>query len=100
MQFAVNPTTGIVETWPNGNLKLPSSATKFLSHRDQLNMIQHSQQILKNTGSIDLAQAPISYKDIIGTGFQRGTLDYNVSYTGRVFFRNNQPITAFPIWGE
>ncbi|RXE57549.1 hypothetical protein [Acetivibrio mesophilus] len=100
VQYAINPTTKIVETYPNGRLKLPSSATRFMSHRDQLNLIQRSQQILKNTGDIDLAQMPITYKSIIGSGYQRGTLNYGLSYTGQVFFRNNQPITAFPIWGQ
>ncbi|MED1559359.1 hypothetical protein [Bacillus paramycoides] len=100
VQYAVNPTINIIETYPNGRLKLPSSATRFFSHRDQLNMIGRAQQILKNIGDLDLAQMPITYKNMIGSGYQRGTLNYGQSYTGQVFFRNNQPITAFPIWGR
>ncbi|MBU3104325.1 hypothetical protein [Clostridium gasigenes] len=100
VQYAVNPTTKLVETYPNGKLKLPSSATRFFSHRDQLNIIGRAQQILKNTGDMDLARMPINYKNIIGSGYQRGILNYGESYTGQVFFRNNQPITAFPIWGR
>ena len=82
-------------------LRLPSSATRFFSHREQLNLIGRAQQILKNTGDLDLATKAITFKDMIGSGYQRGTLNYGVSYTGQVFFnRNNKPITAFPIWGE
>lgn len=98
---ATNPTTGQVETYPNGKLKKPSSATKFISHRAQLNMIERAQQILKNTQDLDIAQEKIVFKDIIGEGYKKGTLNYGKSYSGQVFFnRNQEPITAFPIWGE
>ncbi len=52
------------------------------------------------TGDLDLAQMSITYKNMIGSGYQQGTLNYGQSYNGQVFFRNNQPITAFPIWGR
>jgi hypothetical protein len=100
VQFGVNPKTKIIETWPNGNTKYPSSVTRFLSHRDQLNTIQRTQHIYKTTGNQALAERPMIFNDIIGSGYQRGTLDYGASYSGQVWFRNDQPITAFPIWGQ
>lgn len=51
-----NPAAGQIETYPNGKLKRPSSATKFISHRAQLNMIERAQQILKNTQDVNKAQ--------------------------------------------
>ncbi|UHA76253.1 RHS repeat-associated core domain-containing protein [Paenibacillus sp. 481] len=67
----IDPTTGVAATDRSGAPRLPPAATKFHSHRNQLNMIQ------------------------------RGTLDHGVSRSGQVFFnRNNQPTTAFPKWGQ
>ncbi|EHS56355.1 YD repeat-containing protein, partial [Paenibacillus sp. Aloe-11] len=100
VQYAVNPTTKQIETYRDGRLKRPSSATKFMSHRDQINMIERAQRIYDNTGDRLLAEKPITYRDIIGSGYQRNTLDYGVSYTGQVFLPNGQPVTAFPIWGK
>ncbi|MEJ2612279.1 MAG: hypothetical protein P8179_19990, partial [Candidatus Thiodiazotropha sp.] len=59
VQFGVNPKTKIIETWPNGNTKYPSSVTRFLSHRDQLNTIQRTQHIYKTTGNQALAERPM-----------------------------------------
>ncbi|WP_217492523.1 hypothetical protein, partial [Paenibacillus sp. KS1] len=95
----INPTTGVVDTDRRGIPRIPTAATKFLSHRDQVNMIQRAQQILDNAGDPLKAQEPIIFDHIIGSGYQRGTLDYGTSRSGQVFFnRNNQPITSFPIW--
>jgi hypothetical protein len=66
-----------------------------------LNAIERAQQILKNTGDKTLAEAPIKFEDIIGSGYKRNPLQYGESYSVQVWFNNsNQPITAFPIWGQ
>ncbi|NLL06821.1 MAG: hypothetical protein GYA02_02925 [Clostridiaceae bacterium] len=101
VQFGINPTTKVVETWPNGNIKYPSSGTRFLNYRDQLNAIQRAQQILKNTGNKTMAESLINFNYIIGSGYKRNPLQYGESYSAQVWFNNsNQPITAFPKWGE
>ncbi|WP_202803263.1 hypothetical protein, partial [Paenibacillus sp. OSY-SE] len=48
----INPTTGVIDTDRRGRPRIPAAATKFLSHRDQLNMIQRSQQILEKYWTI------------------------------------------------
>jgi hypothetical protein len=101
VQFGRNPTTGVIETQKNGSPKIPPSATRFFSNRDQLNAIYRAQNIYNLTGDPVLAQRPFKFDYIIGEGFQKGSLDYGTSYSARVFFnKNGQPTTAFPIFGK
>lgn len=99
-QFGRNPTTGIVETYPNGNPKIPSSATRFVSNRDQLNAINRAQNIFEITGDVTLAERPISFDYLMGEGYKKTSLLYGQSYSAQVWFRNGVPVTAFPIWGQ
>lgn len=100
VQFAKNPTTGVVEQWPNGKLKTPSSATRFLTHRDQWNAIQRSQTILQRTSDVTLAERPIKFQNIIGEGYKKDGLQYGQSYSSQVWYKNGHVTTAFPIWGQ
>ncbi|MEY8746871.1 RHS repeat-associated core domain-containing protein [Bacillales bacterium AN1005] len=103
----INPTTGVIET-RRGRVVLPSAATRFFTHRDQLTIIERSQTIFERNSDLDLASRldlatrPITFNYDIGEGYQRGTLAYGVSKTGQVFYNINtlQPVTAFPIWGR
>lgn len=67
-QFGRNPTTGIVETYPNGNPKIPSSATRFFSNGDQLNAIHRAQNTFDITGDVTLAERPIQFDYLMGRG--------------------------------
>jgi hypothetical protein len=100
VQFGKNPTTGIVETYANGKPKIPSSATRFLSNRDQLNAIDRAQNIYRMTGDKLLTEQPIRFNSLIGEGYKKISLTYGQSYSGQVWFRSGQVNTAFPIWGQ
>lgn len=99
-QFGRNPTTGIIETYPNGNPKIPSSATRFFGNRDQLNAINRAQNIFEITGDVTLAERPIKFDYLVGEGYKKTSLLYGQSYSAQVWFKNSKPITAFPIWGQ
>ena len=100
VQFGKNPTTGVIEKYANGNPKIPSSATRFLSNRDQLNAIDRAQNIYRMKGDQLLAEQPISFNYLIGEGYKKTSLAYGQSYSVQVWFRNGQVNTAFPIWGQ
>ncbi|MGP6433418.1 RHS repeat domain-containing protein, partial [Pseudomonas paraglycinae] len=76
---AKNPTTGIVEVYSSGKKKgqpmIPSAATHFLSHRDQLNAIYRAQLILRYTNR-QISKRPIDMGKVIGEGYKKGSLDY------------------------
>jgi hypothetical protein len=76
---AKNPTTGIVEVYSSGKKKgqpmIPSAATHFLSHRDQLNAIYRAQLILRYT-NLQISKRPIDMGKVIGEGYKKGSLDY------------------------
>jgi hypothetical protein len=94
VEFGVNPTTKQVDRYPNGKPKRPSSATRFLSHRDQLNSIQRAQQIHNRAGK-EFAERPLIFKDYAGSGFKKDGLQYGHSKSAQVWFNNQgQPITA------
>lgn len=99
-QFGKNPTTGVIETYPNGKPKIPSSATRFLSNRDLLNAIDRAQNIYRLKGDVAFAERPISFDYMIGEGYKKTSLTYGQSYSAQVWFRNGQVYTAFPIWGQ
>lgn len=96
-QYGKNPTTGVIEAKANGSPEIPSSATRFLSNRDQLNAIDRAQNIYRLTGDKLLAEQPINFDYRIGEGYKKTSLAYGQSYSVQVWFRNRQVITAFPI---
>lgn len=100
VQFGNNPTTGVVETYPNGMPRIPSSATRFLSNRDQFNAIERAQNIYRLTGRVRLAEQPMTFDYLIGEGYNKTALTYGQSYSAQVWFKNGQVNTAFPIWGQ
>jgi hypothetical protein len=69
-----NPTTGVVETYlggsKNGEPKIPSAATHFLSHRDQLNAIYRAKLILRQT-NLQISRRPMDMGKIIGEGYTK-----------------------------
>ncbi|MBC7814164.1 MAG: hypothetical protein H7175_23620 [Burkholderiales bacterium] len=99
-QYGANPSTGIVETYANGSAKIPSSATRFLSNRDQMNAIDRAQNIYRLTGDATLAERPINFNYLIGEGYKKTSLTYGQSYSAQVWFRQGNVNTAFPIWGQ
>ncbi len=96
-----NPTTGVIETFTKGKkagqAKLPSAATRYISHRDQLNAINRALQIFKRTGDVDLAAEPIERGRKIGEGYKKGSLSYG-SQTKAVTRISDQGkvITSYP----
>ena len=74
-----NPTTGVVETYSSGRRrgqpKIPSAATHFLSHRDQLNAIHRAQLIFRQAGLL-ASRRPIDMGKKVGAGYKRGSLEY------------------------
>lgn len=75
-QYGKNPTTGVVETYPNGNPKIPYSATGFFSSRDQLSTISRAQKIFASTGDVTLAERPIKFNYLMGEGYRNTSLLY------------------------
>jgi hypothetical protein len=93
--FGLNPTTGVQQF-------TPLAATRFLSHRDQLNTIMRAENIYQRTSDLGLAQEPIRFQSIVGSGYQRSTLEYGEQYSGQAFIKQStgKAITAFPVWGK
>ena len=96
-----NPTTGTIETYSKGKKagqpKIPSAATRYTSHRDQLNAIERAIQIFKNTGSTDLSNRPIEMNRVIGEGYQKGTLKHGTqTQATTILDKTGKPITSFP----
>lgn len=91
-KYGIDPTTGLV------GRHLPPSATRFFSHRDQLNAINRAEQIFKNTGSKSLSERPIGFGHIIGSGYGRNGAPYSVHNSAivRVDQSTGLAITAFP----
>ncbi|WP_241658685.1 RHS repeat domain-containing protein [Aeromonas dhakensis] len=88
----VNPTTGVQQ-------HIPSAATRFDSHRDQLNAIQRAQTIQKQSGGV-VNKAIIPYGRRIGEGYSKTGPTYGTSSTATVILTpNGQAITAYPVWG-
>ncbi|MFW9103935.1 type IV secretion protein Rhs, partial [Pseudomonas sp. P4795] len=79
LNSARNPTTGEIERYiggrKDGEPKIPSAATHFLSHRDQLNAIYRAQLIFKYT-NLQISKRPIDMGKIIGEGYKRDGLEY------------------------
>ncbi|WP_336943686.1 LysM peptidoglycan-binding domain-containing protein, partial [Acinetobacter modestus] len=95
----IDPVTQQPRYRRDGNLATPNS-TRFLSHRDQINAIERATAIYKRTGSKVLAESPIRFGSQAGEGYYGGSGVYDTSLTVQVWFRNAQPVTAFPILGQ
>jgi RHS repeat-associated protein len=92
--YGFNPTTGAQQY-------IPSAATRFMSHRDQLNVIMRSENIYRATGDVFLARRPIRFDSVVGSGFQRDSLNYGVQYSGRALLDSSgKAVSAFPVWGN
>ncbi|WP_130907329.1 RHS repeat-associated core domain-containing protein, partial [Pseudomonas sp. Sample_16] len=96
---AKNPTTGVVETYHNGRKrghpKIPTAATRFLSHRDQLNAIYRAQLILRYT-NLETSRLAFDMGKTVGEGYKRGSLEYGKQTKAIVILDNSgQPKTAY-----
>nr|WP_277395800.1 RHS repeat-associated core domain-containing protein [Aggregatibacter actinomycetemcomitans] len=79
-----------------GQGRIPPAATRFLSHRDQLNAIQRAQTIHRNSGG-GRGAVDTSFSSTIGEGYIRQG-GYITTNQARVVFNDQgQVITAFPI---
>ncbi|WP_353637223.1 RHS repeat-associated core domain-containing protein [Pseudomonas sp. MYb327] len=99
VQTGKNPTTGEIEIYEKGKKKgepvIPSAATHFLSHRDQLSAIQRVQLIFKQSG-LDASRQPIGMGKKVGEGFRRKDLKFGEQTRAVVILdKNGLPITAF-----
>ncbi|WP_395611387.1 RHS repeat-associated core domain-containing protein [Pseudomonas sp. B22129] len=99
LQTAKNPTTGIVEVYtsgPNrGQPKYPPAATRYLSHRDQLNSIYRAQLIFKSSGHA-ASLKPMNMDKVIGNGYVREGNTYGKNRNARVILdQHGRPKTAY-----
>jgi hypothetical protein len=95
-QYGTNPTTGVIEISSNGKPKLPSSATRFLSNRDQLSAIDRAQNIFRLTGDTTLAESPIKFDYLIGEGYKKTSLAYGQHILHRYGSVKVESIRHFP----
>ncbi len=99
VQTAKNPTTGEIERNVGGRRagrpKIPNAATRYLSHRDQLNAIYRAQLIFRHT-NLNTSRAPIDMGKIIGEGYKKDTLEYGKQRKAAVILdADGNPITAY-----
>jgi hypothetical protein len=94
-----NPTTGVIERYTHGRKagqpKIPSAATRFISYRDQLNVIHRAQLIFRRNGHA-ASKEPMNMGKKIGEGYKRGGLEYG-EQTDAVAILNGAgaPITTY-----
>ncbi|RQO49496.1 RHS repeat-associated core domain-containing protein, partial [Pseudomonas sp. KBW05] len=99
VQTAKNPTTGEIEIFDRGRRagqpRLPSAATHFLSHRDQLNTIDRAILIFKLNGRAEI-QKPMNMGKVVGEGYKRDGLEYGKQTKATVHLnQDGKPITAY-----
>ncbi|EFQ63797.1 rhs family protein [Pseudomonas fluorescens WH6] len=99
VQTAKNPTTGEIERYVGGRragqLKIPSAATRYLSHRDQLNAIYRAKLIFRRT-NLETSREPMDMGKIIGEGYKKDTLVYGKQRKAIVILdTDGNPITAY-----
>ncbi|MHC8389833.1 RHS repeat-associated core domain-containing protein [Pseudomonas sp. MDT2-39-1] len=99
VQEGRNPGTGEIERYERGRRRgepvIPSAATHFLSHRDQMNAIQRAQLIFRQSG-LNASKRPIEMGKKVGEGFKRDGLQYGEQTRAIVYLNSmGQPITAF-----
>ncbi|MFJ5239837.1 type IV secretion protein Rhs, partial [Pseudomonas neuropathica] len=93
-----NPTTGVIETYiggsKDGEPKIPSAATHFLSHRDQLNAIYRAKLILRQT-DLQTSRRPMDMGKIVGEGYTKEGV-YGQQKNAVVILRaNGDTITSY-----
>uniref|UniRef100_UPI00200C8F71 RHS repeat domain-containing protein n=1 Tax=Pseudomonas sp. MWU15-20650 TaxID=2933107 RepID=UPI00200C8F71 len=94
-----NPTTGEIERYIGGNRhgqpKIPTAATRYLSHRDQLNAIYRAKLILRRT-NLETSREPMDMGKIIGEGYKKDNFAYGKQRKAIVILDNHgNPITAY-----
>uniref|UniRef100_UPI000AA82A2F RHS repeat-associated core domain-containing protein n=1 Tax=Pseudomonas mediterranea TaxID=183795 RepID=UPI000AA82A2F len=90
-----NPGTGEIDFYQNGQPAIPSAATRFFSHRDQLNAIHRAQLIFRRAGLI-ASKKPIEMGRVVGEGFKREGLEYSQQTKAIVILNGNGlPKTAY-----
>jgi RHS repeat-associated protein len=94
-----NPGTGEIETHTRGRRegqpKIPSAATRFVSHRDQLNAIYRAKLVFKRNDLFESTK-PIDFGRTIGEGYKRDGLQYNTyNHAIVILNENGDPITAY-----
>lgn len=94
-----NPTTGEIERYIGGNKdgepKIPTAATRYLSHRDQLNAIYRARLILRRT-NLETSREPMNMGKIIGEGYKKNSFEYGKQSKAIVILDiNGNPITAY-----
>ena len=78
-----------------GETKYPPAATRYLSHRDQLNSIYRAQLIFRRNGHA-ASLKPMDMGKIIGEGYSRDGLNYSQQRKARVILdKNGKPKTAY-----
>ncbi|WP_431496146.1 RHS repeat-associated core domain-containing protein [Pseudomonas brassicacearum] len=98
-----NPGTGEIDVYGSGSNAglpaIPSAATRFFSHRDQLNAIHRAQLIFRRVGIV-ASKKPIEMGRVIGEGYKRGSLEYGQSTKAIVILDGNgRPKTAYTGFG-
>jgi RHS repeat-associated protein len=94
-----NPTTGVIERYTSGKKagqpKIPSAATRFISYRDQLNVIHRAQLIFRRNGHA-ASKEPMNMGKQIGEGYKRGGLVYGKQKNAvAILDKTGAPITTF-----
>ena len=94
-----NPGTGEIDVYTHGNNigqpKIPSAATRFISHRDQLNAIYRAKLVFRRNDLFESTK-PIDFGRRIGEGYKRDGLQYNTYDHAIVILKaNGDPITAY-----
>jgi hypothetical protein len=99
-----NPSTGVVDYYPNSEKpRLPSSATRFFSPRDQVAAIQRARKIWMTTGDVEKASRPVKFPYPVGEGFKSKHEYYGRQYSAQVWFARDgsgRIATAYPLWGQ
>ncbi|MFL1479450.1 RHS repeat-associated core domain-containing protein, partial [Pseudomonas grimontii] len=99
VQTGKNPTTGVIERYAGGTMsgqpKIPSAATRYLSHRDQLNAIYRAKLIFRRT-NLATSREPTDMGKTIGEGYKKDTLEYGTQRKATVILdTDGNPITAY-----
>ncbi|CAI8967276.1 MULTISPECIES: RHS repeat-associated core domain-containing protein [Pseudomonas] len=99
LQSGKNPTTGEIERYTKGKKKgepkIPTAATHFISHRDQLYAINRARLVFKESG-LQQSREPIEFGRKVGEGYKKEGLEYG-EQTKAVVILNDKglPITSY-----
>ncbi|MHA6787392.1 RHS repeat-associated core domain-containing protein [Pseudomonas bijieensis] len=94
-----NPGTGEIDVYTNGKKKgepaIPPAATRFFSHRDQLNAIHRAQLIFRRAGLME-SKKPIDMGKVVGEGYKLDGVEYGHQTKAVVILdKNGLPKTAY-----